>query len=292
MACDILFQRTQNANSKVARITVEFHGTRGSIPVCSPKYQKFGGNTSCISIFNHETNRIGILDAGTGIRQLGKRIKSELPDQKNLFITFTHFHWDHIQGLPFFEPAYDPEMEINIMVLGVRQEFTNLQEIFEAQMQQEYFPVSLDNMGCRFNFLKYNDSSAYFRKAGIRSIKQNHPGGSYGYRLESEETTLVVCTDVEHGEKVNPEIVDFCKGADLLVHDAQYTSEELPHHRGWGHSSFEQALEVAEQAGVGQLVMTHHDPDHDDDFLTQVEKRCQKRFKNCALAREGMTIDL
>ena len=183
-------------------------------------------------------------------------------------------------------------MEINIMVLGVKQEFTNLQQIFQAQMQEEYFPVSLDNMGCRFNFLKYNDNSASFRKTGIRSIKQNHPGGSYGYRLESEQTKIVVCTDLEHGENVDPKIVNFCQGADLLVHDAQYTSEELEKYRGWGHSSFEQAIEVAERAEVGQLIMTHHDPDHDDEFLKQVELKCQKRLKNCALAREGMRIDL
>ena len=276
----------------MASITVEFHGTRGSVPVCSPKYQQFGGNTSCLSIFNHETKRIGILDAGTGIRQLGKRIKKELPDQKNLFITFTHFHWDHIQGLPFFEPAYDPEMEINIMVLGVKQEFTNLQEIFQAQMQEQYFPVALNNMGCQFNFLKYNDSSASFRQTGIRSIKQNHPGGSYGYRLESGQTKIVVCTDIEHGENVDPRVVSFCEGADLLVHDAQYTTEELAAHRGWGHSSFEQAMEVAERAKVGQLIMTHHDPDHDDEFLGKIELQCQKRMRNCALAREGMKIEL
>ncbi len=276
----------------MARITVEFHGTRGSIPVCHPKFQQFGGNTTCISIFNHETNRIGILDAGTGIRSLGKRIKSELPDQKNLFITFTHFHWDHIQGLPFFDPAYDPEMEINIMVLGVKHEFTDLQEIFKAQMQEQYFPVALNNMGCQFNFLKYNDTSASFRKTGIRSIKQRHPGGSYGYRLETEHQTIVICTDIEHGKSVDPAIISFGEGADLLVHDAQYTSEELEHHRGWGHSSFDQAIEVAEKAGVGQLIMTHHDPDHDDEFLAKIEKKCQDRLSNCALAREGMQIHL
>lgn len=276
----------------MSKVVLEFHGTRGSVPVCDPKYQEFGGNTTCISIFNSETKRISILDAGTGIRALGKRIKQNLPDQRDIFITFTHFHWDHIQGLPFFEPAYDPEMELHILTLGIKRQFSGLHDIFAMQMQEVYFPVGLDNMGCRFNFLEYNDNTVERQGSIIKSIRQKHPGGSYGYRLESEDFTLVVCTDIEHEEEVKPEIVEFCRGADLLVHDAQYTSEELERCRGWGHSSYEQAIEVAERAEVKQLIMTHHDPDHDDEFLRKMEIACQDRFKNCALAREGMQVEL
>lgn len=276
----------------MSKVVLEFHGTRGSTPVCDPKFQEFGGNTTCISIFNSETKRIGILDAGTGIRALGKRIKQNHPDQRDIFITFTHFHWDHIQGLPFFEPAYDPDMELHILTLGVKRKFTGLYDIFAAQMQEVYFPVALDNMGCHFNFLEYNDNSAVHQNATIRSIRQNHPGGSYGYKLETGGITIVICTDIEHGDEINPEIVEFCKGADLLVHDAQFTSEELTRRKGWGHSSYEQAMEVAEKSEVKQLVMTHHDPDHDDEFLKKMEIVCQDRLKNCALAREGMQITL
>ncbi len=276
----------------MSHLVIEFHGTRGSVPVCDRNFQEFGGNTSCISIFNEETQRIGILDAGTGIRALGKRMQADLSQQKSILITFTHFHWDHIQGLPFFEPAYDPELEIDIMVLGVKQKFSGLHDIFATQMQEEYFPVTLDNMGCRFNFLEYADSAARYRNAMIRSVKQHHPGGSYGYRLEAKGKSFVVCTDLEHPGDIDQTIVDFCKGADILVHDAQFTSEELQRKRGWGHSSYEQAMEVAERADVGQLIMTHHDPDHDDDFLKRMERDCQKRFKNSLLAREGMKIRL
>ena len=123
-------------------------------------------------------------------------------------------------------------------------------------------------------------------------IKQNHPGGSFGYRVEDKEKSLVVCTDIEHGNSVLPDIVEFCKDADLLVHDAQYTNEELQTHRGWGHSSFDQAIEVAERAGVKKLVITHHDPEHNDAFLAKIERECQKRYLNCVLAREGMEIIL
>ncbi len=276
----------------MSNIVLQFHGTRGSVPVCDPNFQEFGGNTTCISIFNKETGRISILDAGTGIRSLGKNIRTKYPDQKDIFITFTHFHWDHIQGLPFFEPAYDPKMEINILVLGEKRIFTGLHDIFAMQMQEVYFPVALDNMGCSFNFLEYNDNKAVYHGSTVRAIKQNHPGGSYGYHLERDGVSLVICTDLEHGNEINEDIVEFCRGADLLIHDAQYTSEELLTRRGWGHSSYDQAIEVAERAGVGQLIMTHHDPDHDDEFLRATEKICQDRFKHCALAREGMKIEM
>ena len=114
----------------------------------------------------------------------------------------------------------------------------------------------------------------------------------FGYRIEEEGKTVVICSDIEHGTSINEDIVNFAKDADLLIHEAQYTSEELETHRGWGHSSFDQAIEVAERANVKQLIMTHHDPDHDDDFLRKIEKKCQERFKDCALARTGLSIDI
>ena len=275
----------------MSKVVLQFHGTRGSVPVCDPKFQEFGGNTTCISLFNKVTGRIGILDAGTGIRSLGKYIANNV-DQQDIFITFTHFHWDHIQGLPFFAPAYDPDMEIHILTLGEKRKFTGLHDIFATQMQEVYFPVALENMGCRFNFLEYDDNSAVHRGTKIMAVKQNHPGGSYGYRLETEGVSMVICTDLEHSNGIDENIVEFARDADLLVHDAQYTSEELVDRKGWGHSSYDQAIEVAERAGVSQLIMTHHDPDHDDEFLRTTEKICQDRFKDSALAREGMKIEL
>jgi ribonuclease BN (tRNA processing enzyme) len=114
-------------------------------------------------------------------------------------------------------------------------------------------------------------------------IKQNHPGDSFGYRLEEKGKSVVFCTDIEHGKDVLPEIVEFCRGADLLIHDAQYTNKELEMHRGWGHSSYEQAIEVAEKAGVKRLAMTHHDPDHNDDFLKKIEKNVKKDITTVSL---------
>ena len=159
-------------------------------------------------------------------------------------------------------------------------------------MREVYFPIPLDEMGCQFNFLAPNDNQVEVNTARVQAIKQSHPGGSYGYRIEVGGKTLVICTDLEHGDEVNTEIVEFARNADLLIHEAQYTSEELKSHKGWGHSSYEQAIEVAERAEARQLLMTHHDPDHDDAFLRAVEKKCQDRFRDCVLAREGMVIEI
>jgi ribonuclease BN (tRNA processing enzyme) len=126
----------------------------------------------------------------------------------------------------------------------------------------------------------------------VTTQRHNHPGGAYSFRIERKGKVLVVCTDVEHGEQIDPLLVELAGGADLLVHDAQYTAEELQTRRGWGHSSFDQAMQLAEMAGVKRLALTHHDPEHDDEFLLRIEKLCQERFPNTVVAREGMEISI
>src|SRR5213080_1343854 len=256
---------------------LKFYGTRGSIPVCDAGFQKFGGNTTCLQITFTDTNRINIIDAGTGLRNLGRDLRAIGHKQEQIIIAFTHFHWDHIQGFPFFAPAYDPSQKITLLTLGRNQTVSNLREIFEVQMQAAYFPVQLDHMGANFEFLQIADASKHFTDINnvetiVTAQRHNHPGGAYSFRMERNGKVLVVCTDVEHG--------------------AQYTAEELQKRRGWGHSSFDQAMQVAEMAGVKRLALTHHDPEHDDEFLERIEKLCQERFPNAVLAREGMEISI
>ena len=265
---------------------VKFYGTRGSIPVCDTNYQEFGGNTSCISILREEDNRISIIDAGTGIRNLGKEMIQSENNQKIITIGFTHFHWDHIQGFPFFLPAYNPNTRLNILSVGKTDE-SELRNILESQMHSEFFPIPLSKMGGKFSFTNLGDEEVDVNGVKVRSIEQSHPGISYGLRIELNGTVLVICTDLEHSPTISKEIVEFCTDADLLIHEAQYTDEELKTKVGWGHSSYSQAIEVAESANAKMVVMTHHEPDHDDDFLKQQEKKCKDRLKNCALAREG-----
>ena len=272
---------------------VKFYGTRGSIPVCHPDFLQFGGNTTCIKV-EFGDGAFAILDAGTGIRELGQEIinSPEYKANKQVYILFTHFHWDHIQGFPFFSPAYDKEATIHILALGLGREIKCLEEIFATQMQKEFFPVQLDNMGAHFNFLLYDKPMEMFGDIKVMALRHQHPGGAYSYRIEENGKSIVFCTDIEHGNSVDEEVVAFCRDADLLIHDAQYTREELNQHRTWGHSSYEQALEVAKRAAVKRLILTHHDPSHSDAFLEKREKECRQQFEGALLARENMQIEV
>lgn len=275
-------------------IKIKFYGTRGSIPACGLKFHEFGGNTSCIQLTDMETNRIVIFDAGTGIRELGNDLVASGHEQNPIYIVMSHFHWDHIQGFPFFAKAYDPKQRINIFAMGKDRNVKDLKGIFAAQMQSEYFPVPLDKMGAHFEFMQPDVSSGIFGRHNtkVTTNRHNHPSGAYGYRFERKGKIFVICTDIEHGDEIDQNVVELCKGADLLIHEAQYTSEELKTKKSWGHSSYEQAIQVAEMAGVKKLAITHHDPEHDDEFLLGIEKQCQARFPNCVLAREKMEIEI
>lgn len=278
---------------------VKFYGTRGSIPVCHPDFQEFGGNTTCIQIKEKESKNIAVLDAGTGIRELGKEFLKSGHKQDEIFIAFSHFHWDHIQGFPFFAPAFNKKQKINILAMGWGKQITCLKDIFKTQMQKEFFPIQLEKMGARFRFMLLEKTTKVFKtqtkkpkSVNVKSYKHRHPGGAYSYRIEFDEKVLVFSTDIEYGSSIDEKIIKFSSNADLLIHDAQFTNEELKNRKGWGHSSFDQAIEVAERANVKLLALTHHDPDHDDIFLKKMERKCQSRFKNCFLAREKMEIEL
>lgn len=273
---------------------VKFYGVRGSVPVCGREFERYGGNTTCIRILREQANRIAILDAGTGIRKLGKELIKEGLSQNILNIVFSHFHWDHIQGFPFFAPAYNPKQKIGILAMGRQTQVNDLKDIFSKQMQEDYFPIPMDTMGARFEFYTYGENETIYG-AHVKSIAQYHlhEGGSYGLRLDDEGVSLVVCTDLEHVNGIDKRIVDFAKDADVLIHDGQYTPEEYERkYKGWGHSTWEQAVEVAQSAHVKKLIITHHDPDHDDDCLDRLETECRKIFPNSLFAREGMEISI
>ena len=169
---------------------VKFYGTRGSIPVCHKGFLEFGGNTTSIKL-TRDNGRIALIDAGSGIRNLGKDLMEEGLGQDQLFIGFTHFHWDHIQGFPFFVPAYNPDLIINILAMGREQGINNLKDIFTNQMKSEYFPVPFDMMGATFNFLHIHQNELKINDAIIRVIKQDHPGGSFGYEMYDNNKKFV-----------------------------------------------------------------------------------------------------
>ena len=276
-------------------MVIKFYGTRGSVPVCNPEYQKFGGNTTGIKITAKDTNNFAVFDAGTGIRDLGNDLLASGYRQEEILIVYSHFHWDHIQGFPFFKPCFNPEQKISIVALGKGRNIKSLKGIFEIQMQSEFFPVQLDSMGAKFEFHLTDEDTDVIKDVKdsiVTANRHNHPDGAYGYRIERNNKVLVICTDIEHGDRIDLNVVKLSQDADLLIHEGQYTNEELKKKKGWGHSSFEQAIQVAEMAGVKKLAITHHDPGHDDEFLSKIEKECQEKFPNCVLARENMEIEM
>jgi phosphoribosyl 1,2-cyclic phosphodiesterase len=270
---------------------IKFYGVRGSLPVCGREFERYGGNTTCIKICRENAHRIAIVDAGTGIRNLGKEIISNGISQNIINIFFSHFHWDHIQGLPFFAPAYSKDQRIGILAMGRKEKAKDLKEIFSMQMQKEYFPIGLETMGANFEFITYGNKEQLYG-ATVIAAPQHHlfEGGSYGYRVEDESVTVVMCTDVEHINGMDSNIVKLASEADLLIHDGQYTEDEYKKFKGWGHSSYLHAVEVAMKANAKKLIITHHDPDHNDDFLDMMEYECQKLFPNSVFAREGMEV--
>jgi len=229
---------------------IKFYGTRGSIPVSEREFMEFGSNTTYVLIsgVDEGINSV-IMDAGTGIRKLGKEIASgkiEVGDRINL--GFTHFHWDHIQGFPFFDPAYNPKSPIRITTMGQRK-ILNLKDIFSTQMQSIYFPVQLDNIGAQMEFVKYDASELVGEKGALVNVAEvQHPGGCIALRVEINKKSVAFCTDVEHPNGIDQNVVDLAMNVDVLIHEAQYTDKELETHKGWGHSSYSQAIEV--QKGV------------------------------------------
>lgn len=272
---------------------VIFYGTRGSVPVSDPEFMEFGGNTTCLFISGiDEGFGTIIMDAGTGIRKLGKDISSgKVEIGEEISLGFTHFHWDHIQGFPFFEPAYNPMSKIHISTAGQRK-IQSLKDIFSTQMQSTFFPVQLENMGAQIEFEKYNTNVVVGEKGALGTvIDVHHPGGCIAVRFKFNEKAVVFCTDVEHPNGIDEKVVNLAMNADILIHDAQYTDEELQCHKGWGHSSYNQAIEVVERSNAKKLIITHHDPDHDDKFLRKMEKQCQQRFKNLIFARDEYELN-
>ena len=271
------------------RFQVRYWGVRGSIPTPHEENLGFGGNTPCIEVRSRD-RQILIIDGGTGLRYLGMALVREFGGQKlSLKILITHFHWDHIQGLPFFAPLFNPANEVTFYSDRPRQE---LRDILEGQMSTPYFPVPLEHVAAQHHFEQLQPGTQ-FGDVTVRSFPMNHPQGACGYRLECGGAVIVHASDLEHGsEKFDPILREQAQGADLLTYDAQYTPDEYEFKRGWGHSTWREAVNLALAANAKRLVLFHHDPAHDDRFMMDLEAEARDAFENTEAAREGATICL
>jgi phosphoribosyl 1,2-cyclic phosphodiesterase len=270
--------RDQPASDRRSRAVSGVHlrcwGTRGSIPTPGPETVRHGGNTTCFEI-QHDGNRL-IFDAGSGIRPLGLDIVEKGPDTIHIFLT--HFHWDHIQGFPFFAPLYDPEDSIK--VVGPKQKDIDVQNLFAGQMGPIYFPVPFSVVAAAMEFEHLNDGEYELGDVRMRVMRVKHPSFVIAYRVEVGGKSICLIPDNEidgNMYDVGPDwekrIVDFVGDADLLVHDSMYTEEEYGSRAGWGHSTFSQSVRLAEEGGVKQLLFFHHDPTRTDDQLDEIVAR-------------------
>ncbi len=285
-----------------------FWGTRGSIPTPGAQTVRYGGNTPCVSLepLEGDCPAILVLDAGTGIRPLGNNLTARPCGMVEVDLLISHTHWDHIQGLPFFTPLFRGENAVRIW--GPKQGDVNLESILRNQMHPVVFPVPLDGLAAHLSVAHVGSQVIEISAFTLQSLKMRHPGETLGYRLTPIDggTSLAYVTDNELGQggdyDVGPnwrgEFVRFLQGVEVLIHDAMFTPDELELYRGWGHSSFAEAVDLALEAGVQQLVLFHHRPERDDGAMDELVRVARERGTagghalEVVAAQEGMELNL
>jgi phosphoribosyl 1,2-cyclic phosphodiesterase len=277
---------------------IRFWGTRGSIPSPGPDTLEFGGNTTCVEILLESGRRI-VIDAGTGIRLLGERLKNRGVPVK-LHLLLTHNHWDHLLGLPFFDAIYREDTEL--LIDGWPLAFQALTRVFDDHLGDGVFPVGFDQLKARISFInRLARGPLNLDDVQIDAMPVNHPQGCLGFRFREGDQVMVFITDNELGQDESRRWGDFARFAlncDLLIHDAQYLPEEMHEHRGWGHSTYEEAVRLAVEARAKRLILTHHDPGRTDAGVRRIVQQARKLVarRQPALpidaAREGDTYRL
>ncbi len=284
---------------------VGFWGTRGSIPTPGPSTNRYGGNTPCVAL-RSDDERIVILDAGTGVRPLGFDLDINGQGPLSVDLLLSHTHWDHIQGLPFFAPFFGRENTIRIW--GAKQADRDLEAILREQMNPVVFPVPLDTLAAKLSVSHVGHEEFDVDGFRVQTMRLRHPGNTLGFRLTPTHggRTFGYATDNELGPggdyDVGPtwreEFVEFLHGVDVLVHDAMFSPQEAVQFRGWGHSSNVEAVELAVEAGVKQLLLFHHSPEHDDETVDAMLEQARGAAQDLGsgievvAAHEGMELTL
>ena len=273
-------------------MVVNFWGVRGSIPTPERRNSRYGGNTTCIEI-RLANGTLIILDCGSGLRALGKNLRREFGTQPIVgYVFLTHFHWDHIQGIPFFLPLYSKgDCMYFHSVLGTGGQ---LKEALEGQLVAPYFPVDSNWLAASRHFYQLSEGPINLNGAIISFAPMNHPQGCVGYRIEADGAVFVLATDTEPGSaKHDRAIRELARDADALVYDAQYTPEELKgEKKGWGHSSWLEGTHVARDSGAKRLILFHYDPNRDDKSVDDFIAKAREEFASVVGAVEGLELDL
>jgi len=275
---------------------LSFWGVRGSTPTVDPATWRYGGNTPCLELIAPDGTQF-ILDCGTGLRMLGSRWAAPggaRPPETHILVT--HYHWDHIQGVPFFAPLYTKNNEFHFY--SFRSKYLgrdSLKQVFEAQMAMPYFPVDLSAMNATRRFKEVEGGDTFkIRENKITARWLNHPQGCLGYRIETPAGVVVYATDNEPGDpKLDKSLRELAADADIFINDAQYTPEQMATTRkGWGHSSWKDGVLAARDARAKTLVLFHHDPDSTDRGVDAILRNAREEFDSVFAASEGMVITL
>jgi phosphoribosyl 1,2-cyclic phosphodiesterase len=267
---------------------ITFWGVRGSIPCPARAHVQFGGNTSCIhvSVGGEEI----ILDAGTGIRGLGRSFLHRGIGRATLLLS--HTHWDHSCGFPFFTPAYDPKWSMRILAGHLPHE-GGIRSVLASQMTDPMFPVPLEAMRGASAFEDFSAGDTFVLGADVvvKTARLNHPNGATGYRIEHGGVSFCYVTDTEHVPgKPDQNILGLIEGADLVVYDCTYTDAEFPTKVGWGHSTWQEGIRLCRAGGARRLGIFHHDPDHDDIFMRGIAAEAKETWKGAFVVKEGRSV--
>ena len=277
--------------SQAQGVTITFWGVRGSIACPGPEHCRYGGNTACVEV------RCGphllVFDAGTGIRPLGNSLAKEKPGTIDLFLGHTHF--DHVVGLPFFTPLFDPDARVRIWAGHLKPDGSTLYGALCQFMDAPLFPVPPAVFTAEVAFRDFHAGEELTPQPGIamRTAPLNHPNGATAYRVDYEGQSVCYVSDTEH-EPGRPDrtVLDLVDGTDVMIYDAAYTDAELPRYRGWGHSTWEEGVRLADAANVDRLVLFHHDPTHDDDTMDRIATAAAERRPGTITAHEGLVLTL
>ncbi len=271
--------------------TVKFWGVRGSIACASPQHVTYGGNTSCLEL-TLGSNTL-IFDAGTGLRFLGQNLIKRGKTQATLMLT--HTHWDHINGFPFFTPAFNPAFTLQVLAGHLGGAEGAIRSILARQMDNPTFPVPLETMRSNMQFLDFKAGETLhpFEDVVVKTVPLRHPNEATGYRVEYGGKAVCYVTDTEHlPGQPDANVLKLIQGADLVIYDSTYTDDEFPARVGWGHSTWQEGIRLCRAAEVKQLAIFHHDPDHDDTFMSALEAEAHQTWDGAIVARDGMEITL
>jgi phosphoribosyl 1,2-cyclic phosphodiesterase len=273
-------------------VKLKFWGVRGSTPTPERRNSRYGGNTPCLEL-RLANGTILVFDCGSGMRPLGKSLLRQAgQDPIVAYIFLSHFHWDHIQGIPFFLPLYNKGNAFFFHSVSLKAR--ELQDAVEDQMVSPYFPVDMSIMGSVRHFYDIGKKPININDAIISSAAMNHPQGCVAYRVDADGGSVVYATDTEPGSpRHDRNVRKIAQGADLFIYDSQYTAEELQgEKKGWGHSSWTEAVKIAREAGVRQLALFHHDPDRNDEAMDGLLARAREHFPATIAAAEGLEMEI